>query len=87
MAKTPKPNLPPAAPTQLHVTGPAKGRWRCGLWFGPEVNVLEIADLTEAEIEALAADPELTVTEVAAAEPVPAPIAVAAAVPDPAPQA
>lgn len=87
MAKTPKANLPPAEPTQLHVTGPAKGRWRIGIWFGPEVTVLEIADLTEGQIEALAADPELTVTEVAAAKPDPAPIAVAAAEPDPAPQA
>lgn len=47
----------------LLVRGPAKGRWRTARRFGPEPVVLLVEDLTEAEIAALRADPELLVTE------------------------
>ena len=42
------------------VTGPAMGRWRAGRKFGPEPVSIPTPDLTEAEMEALASDPELT---------------------------
>ena len=42
------------------VTGPAKGRWRIGRKFGPEPVSIPAPDLTEAEMDALAHDPELT---------------------------
>ena len=70
MAKTPKPVEVVVQAAMLHVTGPAKGRWRTGRLFGAEVTVLAVDDLTESEIDMLMADPELAVVEVAAAEPV-----------------
>lgn len=45
----------------LMVKGPAKGRWRAGRFFGPEWTEVNPADLTDAQIEGLVADPELTV--------------------------
>jgi hypothetical protein len=46
------------------VKGPAKGRWRIGRHFTPEVTEIPAADLTEEQIEALVADPELMVKSV-----------------------
>lgn len=45
----------------LTIKGPAKGRWRAGRHFGPEAVRIATRDLTDAEISALAGDPELTV--------------------------
>lgn len=45
----------------LIVVGPAKGRWRIGRKFTTEPTALVLADLTEEEIAALQADPELSV--------------------------
>ncbi len=45
----------------VRVKGPAKGRWRAGRKFGPEEVAIPASELTEAEMEKLAADPELTV--------------------------
>lgn len=43
------------------VKGPAKGRWRAGIHFGPEERVLAEGDITEDQLHAILADPELTV--------------------------
>lgn len=43
------------------VRGPAKGRWRIGRHFGSEPVSIPEADLTPAQKQALAADPELMV--------------------------
>lgn len=45
----------------LVVTGPARGRRRCGVRFGPEPEVIPLAWLRPDEVEAIEADPELTV--------------------------
>ena len=71
MAKTPKPKDAAAQPAMLQITVPAKGRWRIGRHFGQEAISIEVAALTEDEIDALMADPELTVIEVAATAPTP----------------
>lgn len=52
--------------SNLLVRGPAKGRWRIGRHFGPEPVTIALDALTETEIEALRADPELIVGLVAA---------------------
>lgn len=44
------------------VQGPAKGRWRIGRKFGPEPTSIPVTEMTEAQFEALTADPELLVT-------------------------
>lgn len=46
----------------LIVKGPAKGRWRAGRHFTPEALVIPATELTEAQIEQIEADPELTCT-------------------------
>ncbi|WPY94680.1 hypothetical protein T8T21_00715 [Limimaricola variabilis] len=43
------------------VRGPKRGRWRAGRFFGPEPVTLRLADLTEAEREALTSDPVLSI--------------------------
>lgn len=43
----------------IKVVGPAKGRWRIGRHFGPEPVVIPLNELTEAQMAALTADPEL----------------------------
>jgi len=45
----------------ITVRGPAKGRWRAGRHFTPEPTVIPLTDLTEDQVAALDADPELTV--------------------------
>ncbi len=45
----------------LTVRGPEKGRWRIGRRFGSEAVTIPVADLTLEQIQALLADPELTV--------------------------
>lgn len=52
----------------VRITGPARGRWRAGRKFGAEEVAIPASELTEAEVEMLAGDPELhvTVTEDAA---------------------
>ena len=45
----------------LIIKGPAKGRWRAGRHFGPDIVTLPASELTQAQIEALMADPELAV--------------------------
>ncbi len=65
----PKPAADPAPVHPTHgpkgwivkVTGPAKGRWRIGRKFGPEAVYIRAPELTEADMEALSSDPELTV--------------------------
>jgi hypothetical protein len=47
---------------QITVTGPANGRWRIGKYFTRETQTFELADLTEEQIAALEADPELVVS-------------------------
>lgn len=44
------------------VKGPAKGRWRIGRHFTAEPTSIAEADLTPEQKDALANDPELTVT-------------------------
>lgn len=46
----------------ISVTGPRRGRWRAGRHFTAEPVVLALADLPEAELAAIEADPRLTVT-------------------------
>lgn len=46
----------------ITVTGPANGRWRIGKHFTRETQTLDLADLTEEQIAALEADPELVVS-------------------------
>lgn len=53
----------PAPGAALTITGPKRGRWRAGRHFGPQPVTIPLADLTEAEIAALRADPALTVGE------------------------
>lgn len=55
---------PSGGPFTVTVVGPAKGRWRAGRHFGPAPQLIAVADLTEAELAAIMADPEL-VTSVA----------------------
>ena len=43
------------------IKGPAKGRWRAGRHFGPDIVTIPAGELTEAQIEALMDDPELSV--------------------------
>ena len=50
----------------LQVVGPAKGRWRIGQKFTPEVTVLVLADLTHGQMQALSDDPELVVIKTTA---------------------
>lgn len=45
----------------ITVVGPAKGRWRAGRHFTPEATVIALEDLLEGQLEAITADPELTV--------------------------
>lgn len=45
----------------VRVIGPAKGRWRAGRHFGPTPVEIPAAELTEADLEKLMADPELNV--------------------------
>ncbi|WP_126977465.1 HI1506-related protein [Frigidibacter oleivorans] len=45
----------------VKVTGPKKGRRRAGRAFGREPVLIPMDDLTEDELEALSADPALTV--------------------------
>lgn len=51
---------PDVAPTVL-VTGPKKGRWRAGRFFGPTPTAIRFEDLSEAELAALTGDPALSV--------------------------
>lgn len=44
----------------VHVTGPAKGRWRIGRKFGPEPVLIPAQELTEPQLRALDEDPELS---------------------------
>lgn len=50
----------PPGPTVL-VTGPKRGRWRAGMHFTPAPTALVLADLAPGVLEALQADPALTV--------------------------
>ncbi|MBW6506160.1 MAG: hypothetical protein K0B00_05335 [Rhodobacteraceae bacterium] len=45
----------------LTITGPKRGRRRAGRQFGPEPVQIAAADLSEAEIRALKADPTLKI--------------------------
>ena len=45
----------------VRVIGPAKGRWRAGRHFGPAPVEIPATELTEADLEKLMADPELSV--------------------------
>lgn len=48
-------------PRSIRVTGPEKGRRRAGMRFTREPVILEVDDLTDETLAALAADPELTI--------------------------
>jgi hypothetical protein len=58
---TPDGAVAAGGPSLITVVGPAKGRWRAGWHFGPTATVIPADQLTEAQIAALNADPELTV--------------------------
>jgi hypothetical protein len=60
-ATDPAPSDPGEEQECLVVTGPARGRRRCGVRFGPEPEVIPLAWLRPDEVEAIEADPELTV--------------------------
>jgi len=47
----------------IEVHGPARGRWRAGRHFGPEAVVLDLANLSEAELALIRADPLLVVID------------------------
>ena len=47
----------------IEVHGPARGRWRAGRHFGPEAVVLDLAQLSEAELALIRADPLLVVVD------------------------
>lgn len=53
-----EPSLP--VPTVL-VTGPKRGRWRAGMHFTPAPTALPLDDLAPGVLDALQADPALTV--------------------------
>lgn len=53
----------PTGPSSITITGPRRGRWRAGRHFGPEPVTIALADLSDAELEALRGDPALTVVE------------------------
>ena len=46
----------------VEVKGPAAGRWRIGRKFGPEPTVIPLDELSEAQMQALAADPLLSIS-------------------------
>ena len=48
-------------PPILTVRGPEKGRWRAGIFFGPEPVEVEMYSLTEDQLAAIHGDPQLTV--------------------------
>lgn len=56
-------SVPPATRPRsaFLVTGPARGRWRIGRHFAAEPVALLSDDLTEAELDRLLDDPDLTV--------------------------
>lgn len=45
------------------IIGPAKGRWRAKRHFGPEPVVIPSDELSEADLAAIQADPELMISE------------------------
>lgn len=55
---------PPEAPRRLRVTGPARGRRRAGLAFGPLPVEIDPAALAPEALAAIRADPLLAVEEV-----------------------
>lgn len=57
---TPPADPSPPGPTVL-VTGPKRGRWRAGMHFTPAPTALVLADLAPGVLDALQADPALTV--------------------------
>lgn len=50
-----------AAGFVIAVVGPAGGRWRAGRKFGPEPVRIDISQITEEELAAIEADPELRI--------------------------
>lgn len=50
-----------APPPSVVVKGPTAGRWRAGRHFGAEPVTIPLDELTEAQLLALQADPELFV--------------------------
>lgn len=48
-------------PRSIRVIGPEKGRRRAGMRFDREPVILQVADLTDEALAAIATDPELTV--------------------------
>lgn len=59
-APAPRQTCPQAGEYIVVIKGPAKGRWRAGMFFGPDPVEVDCSDLTEAQADALASDPELT---------------------------
>ena len=57
---TPPADPSPPGPTVL-VTGPKRGSWRAGMHFTPTPTALPLDDLAPGVLEALEADPLLTV--------------------------
>ncbi len=45
------------------VTGPKKGRWRAGRYFGHEPVEIPIEELSKKDAKKLASDPQLTIEE------------------------
>lgn len=61
-ASDPAPSDPGEEQECLVVAGPARGRRRCGVRFGPQPEAIPIAWLRPYEVAAIEADPMLTVT-------------------------
>ena len=49
----------PERVTVVEIVGPHRGRWRGGLAFGPTPRRFLLSQLTDAQLEAIAADPQL----------------------------
>lgn len=58
---TQKPQRKAVAGPFIKVLGPANGFWRCGMRFDAKPTAFGVGDLTDDQIAALEAEPELTV--------------------------
>jgi hypothetical protein len=63
-AVSPADHRGPDVITAVRVTGPARGLWRAGLWFGPAPTEIPLADLTEDALAAIEGDPLLAVEHI-----------------------
>ncbi|MBM1833759.1 HI1506-related protein [Pseudosulfitobacter pseudonitzschiae] len=59
--ETQKPQRQSVSEPFIKVLGPANGFWRCGMRFDAKPTAFGVGDLTDDQITALEAEPELTV--------------------------